>query len=106
MDKQLFDDTIDFLKILKNHSDKIHTMILTTGDEKLQEIKLRLTGMYDLVDEIRITRDRNKIAHIKKAIADHNPIRTIFIDDRIHMTHADFDTPITILEMDRKGEKS
>lgn len=106
MGKQLFDDTIAFLTELKKYNDRLYTMILTTGDEQLQDIKMKLTGMYDMVDEVRITRDRNKIAHIKQAIADIQPEKTFFIDDRIHMTEADFDTPITIYEMDRKREKN
>lgn len=106
MSKQLFDDTKDFLQNLKKYSDKLTVIILTTGDEKLQDIKMQLTGMYDLVDEVRITRDRNKIAHIKKITEELKPQKTFFVDDRIHMTPSDFDFPITIFEMDRKYEKT
>ena len=79
---------------------------LLSFSNELQEIKIDLTGLRDLVDEVVITRNRDKTWEIKKLIEKYNPEKTIFLDDRIHMTEADFDTPIQIIEMDRKGEKS
>lgn len=105
MGKQLFVDTLPWLEELQNHKN-LRTVILTTGDEKLQEIKIDLTGLRDLVDEVVITRNRDKTQEIKKLIEKYQPEKTIFLDDRIHMTPSDFDTPIEIIEMDRKGDKS
>ncbi len=106
MGKQLFVDTIPWLEELRKYTDVLKVVILTTGDEKLQEIKIDLTGLRNMVDEVVITRNRDKTWEIKKLIEKYNPKKTIFLDDRIHMTEADFDTPIQIIEMDRKGEKS
>lgn len=106
MGKQLFPDTVPWLEDLRKYTDALKVVILTTGDEKLQEIKIDLTGLRDLVDEVVITRNRDKTWEIKKLIEKYNPEKTIFLDDRIHMTEADFDTPIQIIEMDRNREKS
>lgn len=100
MGKQLFPDTIDWLRSLKNQK-HLKTVILTTGDEKLQALKIDLTGLRDLVDEVVITRSRDKTEEIKKLIRKYEPQKTIFLDDRIHMSESDFDTPIQIIEMDR-----
>ncbi len=100
--KQLFPDTVSWLEDLRKYKDALHVVILTTGDEKLQAIKIDLTGMRNFVDEVVITRNRDKTEEIKKLIQKYNPDRTTFLDDRIHMAEADFDTPIQIIEMDRK----
>ncbi len=105
MGKQLFSDTITWLEDLRKHKDALEVVILTTWDQKLQEIKIDLTGLRSLVDEVVITRNRDKTEEIKKLIKKYSPEKTIFLDDRIHMTPADFDTPIHIIEMDRKWEK-
>jgi hypothetical protein len=80
-------------------------VVLTTGDEDFQKLKTHITGVDTLVDEVYVTRSRNKIEHINKLIQKYQPEHTFFIDDRIHMTSADFETPITIYEMDRGRTK-
>ena len=60
MGKQLFVDTIPWLEELRKYTDVLKVVILTTGDEKLQEIKIDLTGLRDLVNEVVITRNRDK----------------------------------------------
>lgn len=106
MGKQLFVDTIPWLENLRKYIDILKVVILTTGDEKLQEIKIDLTGLRNMVDEIVITQNRDKTWEIRKLIEKYHPEKTIFLDDRIYMTEEDFDTPIQIIEMDRKWEKS
>ena len=60
MGKQLFVDTIPWLEELRKYTDVLKVVILTTGDEKLQEIKIDLAGLRDLVNEVVITRNRDK----------------------------------------------
>ena len=104
MDKQLFDDVVDALERLQ-HDDHVTTVILTTGDEEFQKLKTDVTWVDALVEEVYVTRDRNKIAHIHTLHEKYKPDMTVFLDDRIHMTSDDFDFPIMILDMDRKWEK-
>lgn len=103
--RQLYDDVVEYLLWLQDRSD-ITTVILTTGDEDFQRLKTSLTRVDDLVDEVYITRDRDKIAHIRAIHKKYQPDHTIFVDDRIHMTDEDFDFPITILDMDRSRSKN
>lgn len=104
LSQQLFPDCVPFFqKIRKNPH--IKTVILTTGDEDFQKLKLSLTWAEKLVDEVIITRNRDKINHIKDIIEKFQPEHTYVIDDRIHMSEEDFDTPITLYEMDRFHQK-
>ena len=105
MGQQLYPDVIPFLtEIQLNES--IKTVILTTGDEDFQRLKLAVTGVDTLVHEVFITRNRDKHAHIRTLVEKYQPAMTFFIDDRIgDMKSTDFDFPITIFEMDRKHEK-
>lgn len=105
MPNQLYDDVVPFFEKLKTYPE-ITTVILTAGDEEFQKIKLEITGIYELVNEVYITRERNKIKHIKHLIKKYKPESTIFVDDRINLTESHFDTPITIYEMDRAHEKN
>jgi len=105
MPKQLYNDVVPFFEKLKTYPE-ITTVILTAGDEEFQKLKLEITGMYKLVDEVYVTRERNKIKHIKHLVNKHKPDSTIFVDDRINLTESHFDTPITIYEMDRAREKN
>ena len=43
---------------------------------------------------------------IKKIIEKYQPEHTYVVDDRIRMTEQDFDTPITLYEMDRSYQKN
>ena len=104
MPEQLYSDVVPFFIKLRGHSE-IKTVILTTGDEDFQKLKLEITGVDCLVDDIVITRNRNKVEHIKKLIEKYAPEHTFVIDDRINFSAADFDTLITICEMDRAGKK-
>lgn len=104
MPNQLYDDVVPFFIKLREHPE-IKTTILTTGDEDFQHLKVDVTGVDKLVDEIFITRKRNKAENIREIIAKYQPEKTIFIDDHINITPADFETPITIYEMDRGHKK-
>lgn len=105
MSEQLYDDVVPFFIKLREYPE-IQTVILTTGDEEFQKLKTHITGMDALVSEIYITRERNKIKHIKTLIEKYNPDKTIFVDDRINLSESHFDTPITIYEMNRANTKS
>ena len=102
MNKQLFDDTLSSLIELQEYDD-VFTVILTTWNESLQHIKTHLTWITNHVDEVYITRDRNKIEHIQNIYKKYQPDYTFFIDDSIHMDQQDFDFPIQIIEMNRPG---
>lgn len=104
MPNQLFPDVVPFLTKLQGISN-VKTVILTAGDELFHEMKVRITGASKLVNQVVVTRIRNKIEIIRRIIAHYEPESTIFVDDRIHMTPADFDTPITIYDMDRARTK-
>lgn len=104
MPNQLFPDVVPFLTKLQNIPN-IKTVILTAGDELFHEMKVRITGASKLVNQVVVTRIRNKIEIIRRIIAHYEPESTIFVDDRIHMTPADFDTPVTIYDMDRARTK-
>jgi hypothetical protein len=84
---------------------EIITVILTTGDEDFQHLKIDITGVDKLVDEVFVTRKRNKAENIREIIKKYQSTHTVFIDDHINITPADFDTPITIYEMDRAQKK-
>ncbi len=101
---QLFPDTVSFLKSLQENPN-ITSVILTTGDEEFQKIKTHITGIDTLVDEVVVTRNRNKAENIREIIGKYSPEHTIFIDDHINISPLDFDTPITIIEMDRANKK-
>jgi FMN phosphatase YigB (HAD superfamily) len=105
MPNQLYDDVVPFFIKLREFGDTLKTTILTTGDEDFQNIKVTLTGVDKLVDEIFITRKRNKAENIREIIKKYQPKHTIFVDDHINITPADFDTPITIYDMDRAHKK-
>ncbi len=100
MPNQLYDDVVPFFIKLREHPE-IKTTILTTGDEDFQRLKVDITGVDKLVDEVFITRKRNKAENIREIIQKYQPEHTIFIDDHINITPADFDTPLTIYDMDR-----
>lgn len=104
MPNQLFPDVIPFLTKLQNIPN-IKTVILTAGDELFHEMKVRITGASQLVNQVIVTRVRDKTEIIKRIIAHYEPESTVFVDDRIHMTPADFDTHITIYDMDRACTK-
>lgn len=104
MPNQLFPDVVPFLTKLQSISN-VKTVILTAGDELFHEMKVRITGASKLVNQVIVTRIRNKTEIIKRIIAHYEPESTVFVDDRIHMTSADFDTPITIYDMDRARTK-
>lgn len=101
---QLFDDVVPFFIKLREYPE-ITTTILTTGDEDFQYLKTHITGVDTLVDEVFVTRKRNKAENIREIIQKYNPVHTIFIDDHINITPADFDTPITIYDMNRARTK-
>ena len=103
--QQLFSDVVTFLTKVKENSEYM-SVILTTGDEDFQKVKVTVTGVDKLVDEVFVTRNRNKTESIKQIIQKYQPEHTIFIDDHINMTEEDFDTPITIYEMNRARTKS
>ena len=105
MPNQLFPDVIPFLTKLQTIPE-VASVILTTGDEEFQKLKTHITGVDSLVWEVYITRERNKIKHIKHLIEKYKPESTIFVDDRINLTESHFDIPITIYEMDRAHEKN
>ena len=105
MDKQIFPDVIRFFQKLQQDQN-IKIVILTAGDEVFQQLKLEITGIDKLVDEVYVTRERNKIKHIKHLIDKYKPAATIFVDDRINLSESHFDTPVTIYEMDRANKKS
>ena len=104
MPNQLFPDVIPFLTKLQNIPN-VKTVILTAGDELFHEMKVRITGASKLVNQVIVTRIRDKTEIIKRIIAHYEPESTIFVDDRIHMTPADFDTSIAIYDMDRARTK-
>lgn len=104
MPNQLFPDVIPFLTKLQTIPN-IKTVILTAGDELFHEMKVRITGASKLVNQVIVTRIRDKTEIIKRIIAHYEPESTIFVDDRIHMTPADFDTSIAIYDMDRARTK-
>lgn len=104
MDKQIFPDVIWFFQKLRQYQN-IKIVILTAGDEVFQQLKLEITGIGKLVDEVYVTRERNKIKHIKRLIDKYKPDTTIFVDDRINLSESHFDTPVTIYEMDRAHTK-
>jgi len=104
MSEQLFSDVIPFFKKLRQDPE-IKIVILTAGDEEFQKLKVEITGIDKFVDEVYITRERNKIKHIKHLIEKYRPESTIFVDDRINITESHFDSPITIYEMDRSHTK-
>ena len=85
MPNQLYDDVVPFFIKLREHPE-IKTTILTTGDEDFQHLKVDVTGVDKLVDEIFITRKRNKAENIREIIAKYQPEKTIFIDDHINIT--------------------
>lgn len=105
MPNQLYNDVVPFFIKLREFGDTLKTTILTTGDEDFQHLKVTLTGVGKLVDEVFVTRKRNKAENIREIIKKYQPIHTIFVDDHINITPADFDTPITIYEMDRARKK-
>jgi len=105
MPNQLFEDVVPFFIKLREHPE-IQTVILTAGDEDFQKLKTHITWIDVLVWEIYITRERNKIKHIKEIIRKYQPEHTFFIDDNIDITASDFETPITIYEMDRAHKKT
>ena len=105
MDKQIFPDVVSFFQKLRQYQN-IKIVILTAGDEVFQQLKLEITGIGKLVDEVYVTRERNKIKHIKHLIDKYKPDATIFVDDRINLSESHFDTPVTIYEMDRANKKS
>lgn len=105
MPNQLYDDVVPFFIKLREYPE-VASVILTTGDEEFQKLKTHITGVDNLVWEVYITRERNKIKHIKHLIEKYKPASTIFVDDRINLTESHFDTPITIYEMDRAWEKN
>ncbi|MBP7806171.1 HAD family hydrolase [Candidatus Gracilibacteria bacterium] len=102
---QLYDDVVPFFIKLREYPE-VASVILTTGDEEFQKLKTHITGVDSLVGEVYITRERNKIKHIKHLIEKYKPESTIFVDDRINLTESHFDIPITIYEMDRAHEKN
>lgn len=104
MPKQLFTDVVPFFTKLRQYS-HVKSTILTTGDEDFQKLKVDITGVDELVDEVFVTRKRNKAENIREIIAKYKPEKTIFIDDHINITPSDFDTPITIYDMDRARTK-
>lgn len=104
MPNQLFPDVIPFLTKLQTLPN-VKTVILTAGDEIFHEMKVRITGASKLVNQVIVTRIRDKTEIIRRIIAHYEPKNTIFVDDRIHMTSSDFDTHITIYEMDRAHKK-
>lgn len=101
---QLYDDVTPFFIKLREYPE-IKTTILTTGDEDFQHLKVDITGADKLVDEVFVTRKRNKAENIREIIQKYQPEHTIFIDDHINITPADFDTPITIYDMNRARTK-
>lgn len=105
MPNQLYDDVVPFFIKLREYPE-VTSVILTTGDEEFQKLKTHITGVDTLVWEIYITRERNKIKHIKHLIEKYKPESTILVDDRINLTESHFDTPITLYEMDRACEKN
>ncbi len=105
MSEQLYDDVVPFFIKLREFPE-ITPVILTTGDEDFQRLKTHITGIDSLVWEIYITRERNKIKHIKTLIETYNPDKTVFVDDRINLSESHFDAPITIYEMNRAKTKS
>ncbi len=105
MPNQLYDDVVPFFIKLREFPE-ITPVILTTGDEGFQKLKTHITWVDTLVSEIYITRERNKIKHIKTLIEKYQPEATVFIDDRINLSESHFDTPITIYEMDRANQKT
>lgn len=105
MTEQLYDDVVPFFIKLREFPE-ITPVILTTGDEGFQKLKTHITGVDSLVSETYITRERNKIKHIKTLIEKYNPDKTIFVDDRINLSESHFDAPITIYEMNRANTKS
>lgn len=104
MGQQLFPDVVNFLKGIQQNPE-YKSVILTTGDEDFQKVKVALTGVDKLVNEVFVTRNRNKTESIKKIIEKYQPEHTIFIDDHINISESDFDASITIYEMDRAHTK-
>lgn len=104
MPNQLYNDVVPFFIKLREHSE-ITTVILTTGDEDFQKLKTHITWIDSMVWEVYITRERNKIKHIKWLIEKYKPDSTVFIDDRINFTPSHLYAPITIYEMDRAHTK-
>lgn len=105
MGKQIFPDVVPFFQKLRQYPD-IKIVILTAGNEEFQKLKLEITGIDELFDEVYITRERNKIKHIKYLIKKYKPESTVFVDDRINLTNSHFDTPVSIYEMDCSHKKS
>lgn len=105
MPEQLYSDVVPFFIKLRWYA-WVRTVILTTGDEDFQKLKAEITGVHRLVDEVYITRDRNKIIHIKELVKKYQPEFTVFVDDHINISTADFETPIMIYEMDRAQQKT
>ncbi len=104
MPKQLFPDVIPFLKSLQMRKD-ITTVVLTAGDEIFHSMKVKISGVTDLVHQVVVTRIRDKSGMIQRLHAHYQPEHTIVVDDRINMVWTDFDFPITIYEMDRAHKK-
>ncbi len=102
---QLYDDVVPFFIKLREFPE-ITPVILTTGDEEFQKLKTHITWVDALVDEIYITRERNKIKHINSLIEKYRPGSTVFVDDRMNISDRDFNTDITLYEMDRANTKT
>lgn len=101
---QLYDDVVPFFIKLRKYPE-VASVILTTGDEEFQKLKTHITGVDSLVWEIYITRERNKIKHIKYLIEKYKPDSTVFVDDRINFTPSHLCAPVTVYEMDRARTK-
>ena len=73
-DKLVYDDTVCFLKYLKSKNHKLH--VLTWGEKKFQEEKLKASKLYEYFDEIIY-------AEQLKYTLDIDYSNGIFIDDSV-----------------------
>lgn len=73
-DEFVYDDTVEFLNYLKSKNHKLH--VLTWGERKFQEEKLKASKLYDYFDEIIY-------AEQLKYTLDIDYSNGIFIDDSI-----------------------
>lgn len=72
MPNQIYDDVVPFFIKLREYS-YVKSTILTTGDEDFQHLKVDITGADKLVDEVFITRKRNKAENIREIITKYQP---------------------------------
>lgn len=75
-DNHLFSDSIDFVKFLKTISTKV--ILLTAGDLKFQEEKIKHCGMGQMFDEIKIL-NGHKDDYLQPFIDKRNKI--LFVND-------------------------